>query len=367
MLPVAPAYTTQVANPLPPDGTAPAQLSPAQQQALAERYAPILYFHPDESNFLQDPDVFIEQSSLRKELDFRGDEEVHGTGDVPPEELAGIGPANADADAQLFLDHDNENLGDGVRAGDLDASRNLYRYDPETNSITYYFFYAYNDGPPGGVGEAQNHEGDWERITVMLDDDYQPTEVRYAAHEGDNSVRSWAEAPLEDGRPVVYVGKGSHASYPEPGEWHTEAPGVSDYASDDGRRFDLAGQPAVDVTTQPWYGSHVLWGERGSSSEIPGWIPLVGSANGITSGPTGPSPEKGPVGEGEERQPLSAEEYPPEDANLPFPLGPLPDLGLPDIDVPGIDLPDVDLPDVDLPDVDLPDVDLPDVDLPGPL
>lgn len=381
MLPVDPVRTP-VSLPASTPATAPEALTPAQQQALAERYAPILYFHPDEGNFLQDPNTFLEQSSLREERDFRGDREVYGRGDVPPDALADIGPDNADADAQLFLDHDNENLGDGIRAGDLDNSKNLYRYDAETNSITYYFFYAYNDGPPGGIGEAQNHEGDWERITVQLDDSFQPTEVRYSAHEGNNSERSWADAPLEDGRPVVYVGKGSHASYPEPGTWETDLSGVSDYASNDGTRFDLAGQDAVDVTTQPWYGSHVLWGERGSLNEIPSGLPWIGSASGITTGPTGPSPEKGPVGDGSDRQPIDAAEYPPEgpslvdrlrdvlvpDYNGPLPDVPgLPDLGLPDLpDLPDIDLPDIDVPDIDLPDIDVPDIDIPDIDIPDP-
>jgi len=364
MLPVESGYTPTATPVVPTGTTAPTDLSPAQQQALAERYAPVLYFHPDERNFLQDPNTFVEQSSLREERDWRGDEERYARGEVPPEELAGIGPDNADADAQLFLDHDNEGLGDGIRAGDLGNSRNLYQYDPDTNSITYFFFYSYNDGPPGGIGEVQNHEGDWERITVQLDDNFQPTEVRYSAHEGSNTVRSWSDAPLEDGRPVVYVGKGSHASYPEPGTWETDLGGVHDFASDDGLRFDLAGQPALDVTTQPWYGSHVLWGERGTSNEIPDWLPGVGSANGITSGPTGPSPEKGPVGSGTERQPISTEETPPEnDSILPFPLPGLRDIDLPDIDVPDIGLPEIDVPDIDLPDIPDPR----DIDLPGPL
>jgi hypothetical protein len=377
MPPIEPVYTPPVLPTAAATATADT-LTPAQQAALAERYAPILYFHPDEANFLQDPNTFLEQSSLREERDFRGDEEIHGRGEVPPESLADIGPENGDADAPRFLDHDDESLGEGIRAGDLANSRNLYHYDAESRSITYYLFYAYNDGPPGGVGEVQNHEGDWERVTVQLDENFQMEEVRYSAHEGDNSVRRGGDIPTEDGRPVVYVGKGSHASYPEPGTWSTELPGVHDYASDDGLRFDLSAQPAVDVTTQPWYGSHVQWGERGTSSEIPDGLPWVGALNGVTSGPTGPSPEKGAVGDGTERQPLSPEESPPESPSLVDRLrdlvpdydGPVPNLpNLPDLP----DLPDIDVPDIDIPDprdIDLPDIDIPDprdIDLPGPL
>ena len=307
MYPVEPGQGTATAPALPTAGTSPDSLTPAEQRQLAERYAPILYFHPDEANLLQDPDTFIEQSTLREERDWRGDKELAGLGDVDPADLADIGPENADADGQLFLDHRNEDLGDGIRAGDLDNSRNLYQYDPETNTITYFFFYAYNDGPPG-VGTVQNHEGDWERMTVQLDENFQPTEVRYAAHNGLEISRPWSEAPQEDGRPVGYVGLGSHATYPETGEWSTNAPGIHDVASDGGIRFDLAGQPAEDVTAQAWYGSQVLWGERGSAQEV---------GIGDTSGPTGPSPEKGPVLSADpDRRPIDAQR----DRN-----GPLPD------------------------------------------
>lgn len=299
-------YPAEIRPPLPTQATAtdptstaaPYCLTPVQQQALAERYAPILYFHPGEQNFLQDPNTYIQQSTLRQERDFWGDKEVHGLGEVPPEELAGIGKDNEDADGQLFLDHQNEELGDGIRSGDLANSKNLYQYDSLTNTITYHLFYSYNDGPPG-LGDAQNHEGDWEKITVQLDSSFQPVEVRYSAHNGLDVSRSWPDAPKEDGRPVSFVGQGSHANFPETGRWETQAPDwvTTDVAASGGIRFDLADQPAVDVLSQDWYGGHVLWGERGSASEV---------GIGETTGPTGPSLDKGPISDDDAspREPL---------------------------------------------------------------
>src|SRR5688500_5534339 len=75
-------------------------LDPYEQQQAAVAFAPVLYFAPDEENFPADPMTFIEQSSLREEVDFWGDNELHGEGEVPPEELTDIGPDNADADSQ---------------------------------------------------------------------------------------------------------------------------------------------------------------------------------------------------------------------------------------------------------------------------
>jgi len=65
-------------------------------------------------------------------------------------------------------------------------------------------------------------------------------------------------------------------------------------ASADGLRFDLAGQPAANAAAAPWFGSHVLWGERGSAQEF---------GIGDTSGPTGPSWDKGPITDADPRQP----------------------------------------------------------------
>ena len=93
-------------------------------------------------------------------------------------------------------------------------------------------FYAYNDGPPA-LGDVQNHEGDWERITIQLDDQPVPsTEVRYSAHSGLDISCAWPGADnssgqpvaaLENGKPVVFVGQGSHANFPETGNWETQA------------------------------------------------------------------------------------------------------------------------------------------------
>jgi hypothetical protein len=211
-------------------------LDPFEQQQAAVSLAPVLYFAPGEENFLQDPMTYIEESSLRQELDWRPDREVHDEGDVPPEELADIDDGNPDADSQLFLDHSDDH-----RAGDNDNSALLYEYDADTNTITYHLFYSYNDGPPG-LGDVQNHEGDWERVTIQLDDQFRPSEVRYSAHSGLDVSRAWpgAEnssgqpvATLENGKPVVYVAQGSHANLPETGAWSTQVDGIHDIAAYD--------------------------------------------------------------------------------------------------------------------------------------
>ncbi|WP_159945190.1 MULTISPECIES: hypothetical protein [unclassified Nocardiopsis] len=92
--------------------------------------------------------------------------------------------------------------------------------------LQYWFFYAMNDWRTiyGGVND---HEADWERVTVYLvensDGTTRPVWVGASSHEyhGDDLRRSWADPGLHrDGdHPVVYVGAGSHSHQMLPGDY----------------------------------------------------------------------------------------------------------------------------------------------------
>jgi len=112
--------------------------------------------------------------------------------------------------------------------------------------VQYWFFYVYNNWRSGFSG-ANDHEADWEMVSVYLaepddpatarantnGDDFdswldgcRPEWVAYAAHdyEGDDLRRRWDDPEVEklDGHPVVYVAAGSHACYFRRGEYLTE-------------------------------------------------------------------------------------------------------------------------------------------------
>ncbi|RZS32389.1 hypothetical protein EV193_11222 [Herbihabitans rhizosphaerae] len=82
--------------------------------------------------------------------------------------------------------------------------------------VMYWFLYAYNQQPVGAVGQFFDHEGDWERVAVLLDGDNNPTDVVYFGHGG-KCRTTWSQAPKEGDHPVVYSAKGTHASYPDEG------------------------------------------------------------------------------------------------------------------------------------------------------
>jgi hypothetical protein len=95
----------------------------------------------------------------------------------------------------------------------------------------YWFFYAYNNWRSGFHG-VNDHESDWEMISVYLYEEegrLLPEWVAYASHDfhGADLRRRWddsADLELEGEHSVVYAGAGSHASYFRRGEYQAEVP-----------------------------------------------------------------------------------------------------------------------------------------------
>jgi len=163
-----------------------------------------------------------------------------------------------------------------VRHGedDLRAAPVLYQYKPR-RYISYWFFYAYNDGQ-GGTG--LNHEGDWEHISINLRDrTTTPIEVAFFRHRCDPLIRPWSEVwKYETTHPIVFSANGSHGSWPRPGE--DECNGTTDnmgYGDPWDTRINLQ-----SAWRQPWWGFGGAWGEMGG-----GPLPDPGSR----TGPLGPS------------------------------------------------------------------------------
>jgi hypothetical protein len=131
--------------------------------------------------------------------------------------------------------------------------------------LQYYFFYYYNDKSFFGFGL---HEGDWEMIQIRLGADGVPDAATFAQHDTGQALK-WSEVELRnspDGKvPVVYVGRGSHASFPTKGEHFPLPLPQPDYADGKGPRI----RPTVDVISNAGP-SWALWpGKWGSSDSSP--------------------------------------------------------------------------------------------------
>ena len=160
-------------------------------------------------------------------------------------------------------------------------------------AITYWFFYGYSQPvveldtplPIPGVADKLaarlGHEGDWERVVVLLSPSLQPRAVRYHQHDGSQLVPS-TSVPAGAGPPGRVRGRRharllSGGGREAPPSMSTLAPYLhGEPRSDRGRRRCPAGAPVLVATRlQPWYGFGGGWGRPGPLAE--------------SSGPLGPS------------------------------------------------------------------------------
>jgi hypothetical protein len=98
--------------------------------------------------------------------------------------------------------------------------------------LNYWFFYYYDDWRTGFNG-VNDHEADWENLSVFLYETeggwLEPQWVVISCHDftGDDLRRRWDDCEqleiVGDTHPVAYVGAGSHAHYYRPGEYLIES------------------------------------------------------------------------------------------------------------------------------------------------
>jgi hypothetical protein len=128
-----------------------------------------------------------------------------------------------------------------VPAGLAAAAETIYRERLEADRFTYYgrvvrdggyvclqywFFYAMNDWR-STFGGVNDHEADWEMITIYLaeqsDGVLRPAWAAFSSHDyhGDDLRRRWDDPELhrEGDRPVVFAGAGSHSGAFIPGDY----------------------------------------------------------------------------------------------------------------------------------------------------
>ncbi len=76
---------------------------------------------------------------------------------------------------------------------------------PGGRVLQYWYLYAYNDF-------VNNHEADWEMVTIALGPHDRPVTIGYSNHHGGLRL-PWDEVPREGEHPLLSVGRGSHAGY----------------------------------------------------------------------------------------------------------------------------------------------------------
>jgi hypothetical protein len=210
-------------KPTPP----PADPPVSRGEELARQYAPVLVLPDGGYDLPGDPQEFIDNSRLRTDRSFFPDSEQGNNINGDSSDDFNAADVGASGSSGQFLDLDNE-----VR-GTLGSESAPFFYQVDNpdqpTKVTYWFFYPYNDGPG-----PQNHEGDFERITIEFDPNTgEPVEAIYSAH-GNKHTKPTPYGDLETyrdpatgeatGKPLVYVASGSHASYPTAGTHPSDAP-----------------------------------------------------------------------------------------------------------------------------------------------
>jgi hypothetical protein len=287
---------------------------PAQALTVGEavnRYAPLVRLYSTDTDRPMSTARFINKSSLKFAHDEGCDDSlVADTGTVKSHKLGNGGyswhtnhrvvdfpnPIKCEDEGDPYTtadytrprDSNNEtgaegfylNLDNDFRGGTGTDARVYFEYHNDPRSITYWFLYGNNVGP--GSGGFDDHEGDWERISIQLDNNNHPIEVVYFQHNGSCAL-PWNDAPKTPaGRPRVFSATGSHASYPRKGDYtftvnvHGIPVDVTDHANA-GPRW-RTWKNLAKVQGQRWYGYGGGWGEVGDLDS--------------STGPLGPSPYK---------------------------------------------------------------------------
>ncbi|HEY0279250.1 MAG TPA: Vps62-related protein [Solirubrobacterales bacterium] len=132
--------------------------------------------------------------------------------------------------------------------------------------LQYWFFYYYNDKALLGNGR---HEGDWEMIQLRIGADGEPDVVTYAQHKRGERC-SWEDVEKEEGAPVVYSARGSHASYLRRGNHATEVPLAGWDYNDAGGPLVRPRLNLITDTDPSWVAWPGRWGSTRPGVEVGG-------------------------------------------------------------------------------------------------
>ncbi|NOX91141.1 MAG: hypothetical protein GXP18_01425 [Gammaproteobacteria bacterium] len=138
----------------------------------------------------------------------------------------------------------------------------VFRDSGEQNPIAvqYWFFYFYNDW-------LNDHPGDWESITVFLNDSAQPVEVAYSTHSEARRY-SWSNVEVVNStHPNVYVSNGGHGSYYESGNTlytiaYDNHMGDKEVLSFGGSGYSLVNLGNLEQTNNSWVWFEGRWGDQ---------------------------------------------------------------------------------------------------------
>src|SRR3989344_4489435 len=239
------------------------------ERALLERYAPVLYFHPDEQFFPTTIEAMLNESDLKNQ-----DNSINHTPPVLTDDLA-------TAIDTSYLDLTNAH--GGILPQNVPNSSRFFNYnkkvygrmvnnDNNYTTLQYWFFYVYNDW-------SNNHEGDWEMVQLLLNrsNNNTPLQMVYSYHWAATTLNWTNVSKIGQTHPKVFVTSGGHASWSTPGEhtwlrdinsWVRGCSSFIDNTSSEGAVWVLGANYSLDPTNESstWITFIGRWGEVNAPS-----------------------------------------------------------------------------------------------------
>ncbi|HEU4647631.1 MAG TPA: hypothetical protein VFS33_01130 [Gemmatimonadales bacterium] len=242
------------------------RIADSAEQALADRYAPVVWHAPDEPNFPTSVDSFLPHTRLGFFDSACGIDSM--LADAPLSQPALLEPtvvppcdAGADAanaahaagtrsenKARTFYLADvarRHQVGDTASTG-WTTYYHAYRNRRGGVTVQYWRFYSFNTGLTYALADARlevgHHGGDWESVQVVLNSALRPVAARFVGH---TSIveRNWPDVHREGDRLVVASEPGRHSS-----------------------QADLDLDTARAVRQETWSGGTVRWPSGRTSS-----------------------------------------------------------------------------------------------------
>jgi hypothetical protein len=204
------------------------EIDPAEARALAERFAPVLkldskeLFQPiPQSAYVADTQLKVESgraasivnpSPTVEQLPAEEGVCVKNRGCFYFLDVRGVEPDPPKHSERAYEPFQHHLLRNGVKPA---VYAHVTHYDDTGEyAIQYWFLYLFNY-------RLNEHESDWEQITVRLDEDKNPVDAFYSEHNG-GVVRKWSALEKQGEHPVDYPARGSHANYVRPGTFRVE-------------------------------------------------------------------------------------------------------------------------------------------------
>jgi hypothetical protein len=275
-------------------------LPDALEMRLANEFAPIVFYYPDEPNLPTRVDRFLPATHLWFFSQYCHPQQVAigpTPGEIPRrvasscrasgESIDSHGTRSAGKASTFYL----ESVSPAPRRGsshpqDWVTYVHSYRNDAGGVTLQYWRFYAFNTSYWMGFhAGGWDHGGDWEAIHVVLGPgpSYSPIEVRLLGHSDITTV-AWDRTIHEGSHVLILCGKGGHTSELMTSPQLARRSYFIEQQSWTGgdvrwpRRPDMPSGPLVILgqKTRPmpgmeWIQYSGLWGSRENSGILPGY------------------------------------------------------------------------------------------------